>query len=62
LDTLKKDDYKIIKCFEAQLVNKPYPYDYAALIQERDQIRIEIEDLEKRKIALEESGNEEEVE
>lgn len=56
LDTLKKDDYKIIKCFEAQLMNKPMPYDYEKLIAEREQIRQDVADLEARKIALEVAG------
>ena len=60
LDTLKKDDYKIIKCFEAQLMNKEMPYDYKTLISEREQIRKDVADLEARKIALELSGKEEE--
>jgi hypothetical protein len=60
LDTLKKDDYKIIKCFEAQLIGDPWPYDYEKLIKERKQIRLDIEDLEKRKLALEALEKEEE--
>jgi hypothetical protein len=60
IDSLKKDDYKIIKCFEAQLMSEPMPYDYEKLIEERKQIRLEIENLLQRKIALEESGKEEE--
>lgn len=60
LDSLKKDDYKIIKCFEAQLMNKEMPYDYQTLISEREQIRKDVADLEARKIALEVSGKEEE--
>jgi mRNA-degrading endonuclease RelE of RelBE toxin-antitoxin system len=60
IDSLKKDDYKIIKCFEAQLMNEPMPYDYEKLIEERKQIRLDIADLEARKLALEQSGKEEE--
>jgi hypothetical protein len=60
LDSLKKDDYKIIKCFEAQLTGEPFPYDYQNLIKERNQTRLDIADLEKRKLALEEFGKEEE--
>jgi hypothetical protein len=60
LDTLKKDDYKIIKCFEAQLMSEPMPYDYEKLIKERKQIRLDIEDLKKRKLALEALEKEEE--
>ena len=60
IDTLKKDDYKIIKCFEAQLLGEEMPYDYEKLIAERKQIRLDIADLEARKLALEQSGKEEE--
>jgi hypothetical protein len=47
LDELKADDYKIIKCYEAQLTGKPMPYDYIELIAKRDALRAEFEDLEK---------------
>jgi hypothetical protein len=47
LDELKLDDYKIIKCYEAQLTNKPMPYDHIALIKKRDALRFELEGLEK---------------
>ena len=40
------DDYKIIKCYEAQLMNRPMPYDYAALIAERDAKRAQINELQ----------------
>ncbi len=60
LDSLKKDDYKIIKCYEAQLIGEEMPYDFLFLINQRKQIRLDIEDLEKRKLALEKSGKEEE--
>jgi hypothetical protein len=60
LDELKKGDYKIIKCFEAQLMGEPMPYDYVALINERKQIRLDIADLEARKLALEQAGKEQE--
>jgi hypothetical protein len=57
-DALKKDDYKIIKCFEAQLTGEPWPYDYEKLIKERNVIREEINNLEERKRLLDESGKE----
>jgi hypothetical protein len=60
LDSLKKDDYKIIKCFEAQLLDEEMPYDFVSLIAQRKQIRLDIADLEARKLALEQSGKEEE--
>lgn len=31
-----EDDYKIIKCYEAQLMNKPMPYNIGELINARD--------------------------
>jgi hypothetical protein len=60
LDSLKHDDYKIIKCFEAQLMGETMPYDYVALINQRNQIRLDIADLEARKLKLEQSGKEQE--
>lgn len=57
---LKKDDYKIIKCFEAQLLGEEMPYDYVSLIEERKTIRNELEALEIRKQLLIDSGKEEE--
>jgi hypothetical protein len=60
LDSLKHDDYKIIKCFEAQLMSEPMPYDYKKLINERKQIRLDIENLEARKLALEKTNKEQE--
>jgi len=57
-DALKKDDYKIIKFFEAQITGKPWPYDYEKLIKERNVIREEINNLEERKRLLDESGKE----
>jgi hypothetical protein len=44
---LLESDYKIIKCFEAQLLKEQMPYDYEALIEERNAWRKEIEELEK---------------
>ena len=40
------DDYKIIKCYEAQLMNRPMPYDYETLIAERDAKRAQINELQ----------------
>lgn len=39
-------DYKIIKCSECRLVDKPMPYDVAALHRERQALRDEINRLE----------------
>lgn len=39
-------DYKIVKCYEASLLNIPLPYDVEELHQSRQQIRNEINELE----------------
>ena len=46
------DDYKIIKCYEAQLMNRPMPYDYETLIAERDAKRAQINELQAQLDAL----------
>lgn len=50
IENLKKiladGDYKIIKCYESFLQNKSLPYDIAALSEERQQIRNQINKLE----------------
>lgn len=50
IDRLKKKltdtDYKVIKCYEASLVNAEMPYDVAEVHQERQEIRDEINRLE----------------
>ena len=38
-------DYKIIKCYESQLLGEEMPYDYISLIQERRLIREMINEL-----------------
>ena len=43
---LSSSDYKIIKCFEAQLIGGEQPYDIVALHSERQKIRDEIKSLE----------------
>lgn len=45
-DALAQGDYKIIKCAEAQLTGEPMPYDIAALVAERNAMRLEINALE----------------
>lgn len=45
-EELAAEDYKIIKCYEAQLMNKPMPYDFASLIEGRDAMRDRINALE----------------
>jgi hypothetical protein len=57
-ESLRKEDYKIIKCFEAFMMQKEMPYNFEELISKRDAIRIELEDLEQRKKALDLSGKE----
>jgi hypothetical protein len=44
---LTKDDYKVIKCYEAQLLGKIMPYNINNLVKEREAIRNEINALEK---------------
>jgi hypothetical protein len=46
-ELLNKSDFKMMKCFEAQLNGDEYPYDYEALIKERKSWREEINRLEK---------------
>jgi hypothetical protein len=55
-EKLKEEDYKVIKCYEAQLLGEEMPYDIVVLINQRKQMRLELEDLEKRKLALEVAG------
>lgn len=43
---LTDTDYKIIKCYEASMLNREMPYDLEALVSERDAWRQEINDLE----------------
>lgn len=45
---LKKGDYKIIKCMEAQLTGAAMPYDVESLTAERNAIRAEINALEEK--------------
>ncbi len=44
---LSESDYKIIKCYEYSLVGKELPYDIEALHTERQNVRNEINQLEK---------------
>ena len=43
---LSESDYKVIKCYEAQLTSEPLPYDITPLITDRQRIRDEINILE----------------
>lgn len=44
---LANSDYKIIKCYEASIKGAEMPYDIDALIKERDEMRAEINKLQK---------------
>ena len=46
IQELSKDDYKIIKCYEARLQNQPDPYDVAELTNLRQSWRNQITILE----------------
>jgi hypothetical protein len=43
---LIETDYKIIKCYEASLIGEALPYNINELIQQRNQWRVEINELE----------------
>lgn len=43
---LIEEDYKIIKCMEAQLMGQTIPYDYTQIINARNAKRLRIETLE----------------
>jgi hypothetical protein len=38
-------DFKIIKCYEAQMLGEPLPYDFQALVADRKMWRQEINEL-----------------
>lgn len=44
---LQSEDYKIIKCYEASLVGQDLPYDIFELKIKRDEIRNQINELER---------------
>lgn len=46
-EKLQSDDYKITKCYEAQLLGRDMPYDVATLVDDRQKMRGRINDLEK---------------
>lgn len=52
INVLKKElsdsDYKVIKCYEASLMNKDMPYDLQTLISERNSKREEINDIQSK--------------
>lgn len=45
-DQLSDGDYKIVKCYEATLLNEALPYDIAGLHEEREVLRNRINELE----------------
>ena len=47
-EQLRSNDYKVIKCFEAQAVGGEMPYDIATLHAEREAARSEINELQHR--------------
>lgn len=47
-ETLESSDYQIIKCYEYALNNLALPYDVAALHEERQALRDQINELEKQ--------------
>jgi hypothetical protein len=40
------EDYKVIKCYEAQLIGASMPYDITELVNKRNLIRAQINELE----------------
>jgi hypothetical protein len=52
------DDYKIIKCYEAQLMNRPMPYNVGELINARDAKRAQINELQAQLEELQENLHE----
>lgn len=47
-DLLMSDDYKIIKCYEASLVGEQLPYDIHQIHSTRQEIRTQINELERK--------------
>lgn len=45
-ETLSEGDYRVIKCYEALLANKPLPYNINDIYTERQKIRDKINELE----------------
>lgn len=43
---LSESDYKLIKCLEALLLNLPMPYNVQALVNERNDLRKIINDIQ----------------
>ena len=47
-EALRANDYKVIKCFEAQATGGEMPYNIAKLHAEREAARTEINDLQQK--------------
>jgi hypothetical protein len=43
---LSQTDFKIIKCYEAQLLNIEMPYDFIELIKQREEWRKELNNIQ----------------
>lgn len=39
-------DWKVVKCYEAKLQNKPLPYDLEKLMSDRQKVRDQINELQ----------------
>ena len=46
-------DWKVVKCYEAQLQNKPLPYDLEKLMSDRQKVRDQINELQSQLAELE---------
>ena len=47
-------DWKVVKCYEAKLQDKPMPYDLEELMEERQKVRNRINELQEELEALNE--------
>lgn len=48
-------DWKVVKCYEAKLLDKELPYDLETLMSERQAVRDEINGLQAELLKLEEN-------
>jgi hypothetical protein len=56
ISMLGSTDYKVTKCYEAQLLSQPLPYDIQALSQERQSWRDEINEIQAEIASLQTGG------
>lgn len=47
-DELASEDYKVVKCYEASLLNQTLPYDIQELHTKRQSLRAQINELEEQ--------------